>query len=208
MGQSDKDIKAWDDRLKEQYRRGWDNYIRRRVHLDTARVLEKWSTAGEFIYVEEASSPSAAAAIRLGRNTNDPIDLDVGTVIKTVFCECYITNTAQAGEWIDLIIGINFEYYKQTNADAALAVQQVLNLTHANPDTNVAAAANVCARALIKADVQNAGIAWIDFGAAAVQDSCIPLDPGEWIRVAIANTDQINANFEIGGEVVFIAYEV
>jgi len=46
------------------------------------------------------------------------------------------------------------------------------------------------------------------FGSvAAVQNNCMPLDPGEWVRVSISNTDQIHANFEVGGEIVYIAYE-
>ncbi len=129
--------------------------------------------------------------------------------IKTIFQVLYITNEAQADEWIDIIIGINFEYYKGSQGDGLGAeVQQVLNLTHANPDTDVAGAAAPCNKALIKADVNNTGIAWVDFGVAAVQDNCIPLDPGESIRVSISNTDRIHANFQVGGELVFIAYEV
>ncbi len=81
-------------------------------------------------------------------------------------------------------------------------------MTHANADTDVAAAANPCNRAMIKADVNNTQVAWIDFGVAAVQDNCMPLDAGESITVSISNTDRIHANFEVGGEIVYIAYEV
>lgn len=202
------DIKNWDERLKEQYQRGWDNYLRRRIHLDTARDLDQLSMAGDFIYVEQVSSKSASASILLNRNTNDPIDLEIGVVIKTIFCSLFITHAAQAGEWIDIIIGINFEYYKQSNQIAGAEVQQVLNLTHAVADTDVTAAAHICNAALIKADVNNTQIAWIDFGVAAVQNNCMPLDAGEWIRESISNTNRIHANFEVGGERVYIAYEV
>ena len=208
MNGSDRDIQAWEMRLKQQSVRGWDNYVRRRIDLSTARTNEYWGGAGEFFYIEQVSSKSAHAAIRINRNTNDQIDLEFGTIIKTIFTELYITNTAQAEQWIDVIIGINFEYYKKSQGIMGAEVQQVLNLTHANPNTNVAAASNVCNQVLIKADVENTGIAWIDFGVAAVQDSCVPLDPGEWIRVDISNTDRINANFEVGGEIVYITYEV
>ncbi len=203
---SDRDIQNWDERLKNHVDKKWDNYLRRRIHLDTARALEQWPIAGEFMYIEEVSSDSANASICIDRNTNPVLDIRKGVRIKTVFETLYLTHAAQAGEWIDLIIGINFEYFKPDNIRDE--VQQVLNLTHANPDTNVAGAANICNTALIKADVLNTDIAWIDFGVAAVQDSCMPLDPGEWIRVSISNTDQINANFEVGGEIVYICYEV
>ncbi len=205
---SDRDIQAWEMRLKQQSLRGWNNYLRRRIDLTTARTNEYWGGAGEFLYIEQVSSESAKAAIRINRNTNDQIDLELGTVIKTIFTELYITNTVQADQWIDIIIGINFEYYKKSQGVMGDEVQQVLNLTHANPNTDIAAAANPCNRALIKADVNNTQTAWIDFGIAAVQNDCMPLDAGEWIRVAISNTDRIHANFEVGGEIVYIMYEV
>ncbi len=208
MSGSDRDIQAWEMRLKQQAVRGWDNYVRRRIDLSSARAAEYWGIAGEFFYVEQVSSESAKASISINRNTNDQIDLELGTVIKTIFTELYVTNTVQTDQWIDIIIGINFEYYKKSQGVMGDEVQQVLNLTHANPDTDVAAAANPCNRALIKADVNNTQTAWIDFGVAAVQINCMPLDAGEWIEVSISNTDQVHANFEVGGEIVFIAYEV
>ena len=196
----------WDERLGDQVKKGWENYKKKRLDLSAAQELLRLDLAGEFLYVEAVSSASAIATVRLNRNSNDEITLSHQTKIRTIFTTLFITHTAQAGEWIDLIIGINFEYFKPDNIRDE--VQQVLNLTHANPDTNVAGAANICNTALIKADVLNTDIAWIDFGVAAVQDSCMPLDPGEWIRVSISNTDQINANFEVGGEIVYICYEV
>jgi len=207
---SDRDIEKWEKRLKDQVLRDWHNYDRHRIDLADARAAEFWGYAGEFLCVEKASSASALATIRLNRNTNDAIDLRVGTVIKTIFKDFYITNTAQVGEWIDIIIGINFEYYKKLAAGGVISseAQQVLNLTHAVADTNVAAAAHVCNRALIKADVNNTQTAWLDFGVAAVQNDCMPLDPGEWVKVQLSNTDRINANFEVGGEIVYIVYEV
>ncbi len=204
---SDRDIQAWGERLKQQSLRGWNKYVRYRISLTSARAAEYWGIAGEFLYVEQASSGSAKANISINRNTNDQIDLELGTVIKTIFTELYISNEAQTDEWIDIIIGINFEYYKKFQG-VGDEVRQVLNLTHANPNTDVAAAANPCNRALIKADVNNTQTAWIDFGVAAVQNNCMPLDAGEWIRVNISNTDQIHANFEVGGEIIYIAYEV
>ena len=114
MNGSDRDIQAWEGRLKQQELRGWDNYMRRRIDLSNARAAEQWGIAGEFFYVEQVSSESAKAGIRLNRNTNDQIDLEIGTIIKTIFTSFYITNTAQSEQWIDVIVGINFEYYKKT----------------------------------------------------------------------------------------------
>lgn len=207
---SDKDIKNWEQRLTDQIKRDWNNYSRFRLDLSAARDIEPFNFTGEFLYIEQVSSNSALATIRLNRNTNSEIDLNIGTFIKTVFKEFYITNTAQAGEWIDLIIGINFEYHKQFSGSGipGARARQVLNLTHAVADTDVAAVSQPCNSALIKADVNNTQTAWIDFNVAAVQNSAFPLDAGEWLRVKIPNTDQVHANFEVGGEIVFIVYEV
>jgi len=207
---SDQEIKNWDTRLADQNNRGWDNYFRRRLHLDTARVLELWAISGEYLYIEEVSSNSAGASIVLNRNTNDPLDLVKGTKIETVFIKTYITNDAQPGEWIDLIIGINFKYSKSLSglADVGGEAQPVVKLTHANPNTNVTPASQIANRVCIKADVNNTQTAWIDFRTAAVQNACFPLEAGESIEIAISNLDQINANFEVGGECVFIVHEL
>ena len=119
---SDRDIKTWDSRLKDQNDRGWENYLRRRIHLDVARDLDRWAIAGEFMYVEEASSAAAVASVRLNRNTNDPIDLEVGTSIKTIFTQTFLTHAALQGEWIDVIWGINFEYFKEQPVAIVLPV--------------------------------------------------------------------------------------
>jgi len=202
----DREILQWNKRLADQVNRGWDNYKHVHIDLSTARIDEPVRITGEFLYVEESSGAAAVAKIKLNRNTNDALDLEKGVEIKTVFIEVYITNEALEDEWLDLVIGINFEYYQAI--DRGDEVQQVLNLTHANPNTNVAAAANPCNQALIKADVNNTQVAWVDFGVAAVQNDCLPLDAGEWVRIKISNTDLINANFEVGGEIVFIVFEV
>ena len=112
MSNSD-NIRDWDTRLKEQADRGWDNYLRRRIHLDVARNNDIWDICGEFLTIEEASSPLAVGSIRLNRDRNDAIDLERGTVIKTMFTRIFITHAALQDEWIDIVYGINFEYYKQ-----------------------------------------------------------------------------------------------
>jgi hypothetical protein len=114
MGLEDtNNLRDWDKRLTEQYKRGWDNYLRRRIHLDVARDLDCWGICGEFLTVEAVSGALAVGSIRLNRNTNDPIDLEVGTIVKTIFSQIFITHAALQGEWIDIVYGINFEYYKE-----------------------------------------------------------------------------------------------
>jgi hypothetical protein len=115
---SDKDIKTWDQRLKDQSIRHWENYKHLRIDLSTARVDEPLLISGEYLYVESASDKDAAIAkIKFNRNTNDALDLELGVEIKTVFIEVFITNDAIQGEWLDLIFGINFEYKKKIAGD-------------------------------------------------------------------------------------------
>lgn len=206
---SDKDIGAWPERLKDQVLRSWENYKRFTIDLSTERISEFTGICAEFLVVEKVSSESAAASIRLNRNTNDPIDLQIGVVIKTVFKEFYITNEAQADEWVDIVVGINFEYYKKAAGNGILGgeAQPALVVT-ALANVNVTPAANPCNYALIKADVYNVQPAWIDFQTPAVQNACLPLDAGEWVKVKISNTDLINVNFEINNEIVFVIFEV
>lgn len=204
---SDRDIRNWDRRLSDQVALGWDNYTQRRLNLDNARQREQWTQAGEFLYVQGVSSKSASAQVRLNRNTNDPIDLELGTLIKTIFIQIHITHAAQPGEWIDLITGINFEYYKKGLLSDAEA-QACLILTNAAPNVNTVAAAHVCNRALLRAHTGNAGTAWIDFGIAAVVNACYELTAGDAISIPLSNTDRINGLFTAGGDRVTIVYEV
>lgn len=198
-------LDTWEQNLAAQQKRGFVNYSVVTVDLGVERTNELHNIPGDILYVSNVSSKSAKATVRFNLTKNDEVELKRYTKIETVFTNTFISNEVQAGEWMELHIGIN---YNIENLLQHSEVRQVLNLTHANADTNVAAAAHPCNEAIIKADVNNTQTAWVDFGAAAVQGGCYPLDPGEWIKVSISNTDQINANFEVAAELVYIAYEV
>ena len=209
----DKDISNWDQRLKDQVDRGWDNYLRRRIYLDTARILERWGISGEFLYVEQSSSSSANIQLMLNRNTNDPLDLVAGVKIKTLFTQLFLTHNAQPGEWIDILIGINFEYHKPDGGQGgggggAAEAQPAVMVTNAVADTNTVAAANICNRAIIQALSANAGSSWINFGAVAVSGVCFELVAGSAMAVSISNTSRVNALFDIANDDVSIIYEV
>ncbi|RKY11458.1 MAG: hypothetical protein DRP65_04145 [Planctomycetota bacterium] len=196
-------IDTWPDRLRLQEKRGFENYKIITINLSSARANQWYNFAGDFLYVESVSSPSAAATIKLNRDRLDSLSLRLNTVIKSVFTGFYITNTAQAGESLTLIVGIDFEKYAAAISQQP-EPQTVVELTHASANTNVTPASAPARIAIIKAHSRNTDIAWIDFGQAAVQDSCLPLEPGDTITVPISNLDQINANFEVGGEFVWI----
>lgn len=200
---SDREIRSFGDRLMDHVTAKWSNYERFRLELDNARNYLEITIAGEFIAVERASSGHATAEIRLDWPNRDEINFDQARIVQTVFERLYISNAAQTGEWLDIIIGRNFKTWKDCTALQGGEALQVLNVTAA-ADTNIACAAQACRAAHIKADVENTGITWIDFGAAAVQSGCTPLDPGEWIIIPLSNTNRINANFEVANEIAYI----
>ena len=198
-------MKSWELRLQEQVNRDWKSYKVYRLDLAAGRNNQRHSFPGDFLAVESASSLNALATIKLNRTAAENINLQYGTFIETVFIELYISNTAQPGEWIDVIVGIDCK--KQTQARRRTA-QAVIELTHANANTDVAPAAGPTDRVVITADPTNTNIAWIDFSQAAVQDGCYPLEPGDSITVQVSTLSDIHANFEFGGEKVWIINEI
>ncbi len=200
-------METWEQRLHDQVQRGWTNYHKHRFDLTAGRTDLFFGFAGDFLYVAKASSASALASVKFNTDQNDSLDLQAGTEIKTVFKNVWLSNTAQAGEWLDVIVGVNFEKMDQFPEQGRQA-QAVVEITHANPDTNQAGGDQIAERVVITASPLNVDIAWLDFGQAAVQGSCYPLEPGDSVTVRTSNLDQINCNFEVGGESVWIINEI
>lgn len=113
MDRSDRDISAWDARLKEQLERSFHNYHKRRIDLSVARENEKYDWTGETLIVEKASSATATATVRLMFDDADELTLQENVGIKSIFNRIYLSNEVQAGQWLDVIAGINFEYKKK-----------------------------------------------------------------------------------------------
>ncbi|MBA7523266.1 hypothetical protein ES705_15389 [subsurface metagenome] len=110
MAKSDRDISEWDARLKAQLERSFHNYHKRRIDLSVARDNKQLDWTGETIIVEKASSAAASAKVRLNFDDADELELVQNVEIKSIFGRLYLTNDAQADEWLDVIAGINFEY--------------------------------------------------------------------------------------------------
>jgi hypothetical protein len=199
-------MKTWEQRLEEQVRRGYDNYKVIMLDLSVLRDNEPVTFAGDLFYVKAVSSDNATALVRINKTKNDTLELKLHTKIDTVFTKLFLTNTAQAGEWIELIVGCDFGI--KNILDRRPEAQATLIVTHVNANTNVAAAAHVCRAVLLKSSTKNTATTWVDIGTAAVQGSCIPLEPGDSLSIDLTNTDKINANFEVGGEKLFVVYEV
>jgi hypothetical protein len=205
---SDRDINSWDQRLKDQSLRRWHNYTRQRIALDDAGNGECFYIAGEFLYVEEVSSESARAAIALNLNTNDQLDLMAGVVLRTVFNQFYVWNEAQAGEWIDVVVGINFEYYKRWAGQiVASEAQPAVIITNATPGINTLGPNLPCNRVLMRAHTTNATTVWVNFSDPAIAGGCFELTPGDAISVPLGNTNLINVLFTTGGDDLTVIYE-
>ena len=199
----DRGIIQWDKRLTDQARRGWDNYKHLHIDLGVARIDQSYLIAGEYLYVEESSSALALAKIKLNRSNNDMLDLEKGVKIETVFIEIFIINDVIQDEWIDLVFGINFKYYREAEAVEPAEPERFL----ANPCIILTAANNICTRALIRAHTGNAGTIWIDFGPPAVVNNCYELTPGDAISVPLSNTNWINGILTVGGDRATIVFE-
>ena len=204
MIRSDRDIRSFEQRLADQVKEKWSNYSRIHVDLSTARNYIELDIPGEFLAVELVSSSLATAAIRLDYTNRDAITFDKARIVETLFHRFYISNAALTGEWIDLIIGRNFRTWKDGHAAQLTEALQVLNVTNVAANVNTVCAAQACRAAIIKGDVENIDISWIDYGAAAAQGSAHPLDPGEWVIVPLSNTNRINVNFVVANDFVYV----
>jgi hypothetical protein len=79
-------------------------------------------------------------------------------------------------------------------------------VTNNSADQDSQGADHDCKRVLIKAHNANTGLCWVDFGVAAVEAACYPLDAGETISVPLTNTDEIHVLFKVMNEKVAVVY--
>ncbi|MFZ2148841.1 MAG: hypothetical protein WAV28_16630 [Sedimentisphaerales bacterium] len=113
-------IENFEERLADQVRNRWTNYQKKRIDLTLARTNEQFFLAGAYLCVEDVSDTAVTATIRLNKDSNDELDLVNGVEIETLFGQFYITNAAQPGEWLDLIIGADFKYKKKGEGGGGL----------------------------------------------------------------------------------------
>lgn len=195
----------WDANLKQLVKRRFKNYEDLVIDLSTARTLELKSIPGDFLAVISATSRAVNCEIRFNKQDNVPITLTFGKTIQTIFTGFYLSNTAQAGASMTIRIGI---IYVENDLQRRAIVKSILTVTNAVANTDTQPAANLCDIALIKASNLNTDIVWVNFGAAAVQGSCLPLEPGESIAVDVDNTNTIHCNFVVANEKAFVVFEV
>ena len=194
----------FDQKLNEQALRRYEKYKIYRIDLSTVHTDHEINLPGNFLFVEQVSSAAVQATIKLDETRTDAIILELHTTIRTMFLRLYLTNAAQTGQWIEILVGADFEIDRPPVGNETQAVQVL---------TNVAANANTvgpdvpCSAVFIKADVANTGVVWVDFRTPAVQNACLPFDPGDWSKHYLPNLNLVNANFEIANERLLIVGE-
>lgn len=208
----DKEIKQWDKRLTDQAKSAWENYKHLYIDLSTARADQSYLLTGEFLYVEDSSGEDAKAKIKLNRTSNDALDIEKFVKIETIFTQVFITNEALQGEWLDIIFGINFKYYKeipyiQPADPQRFQAYPCVIFTKATPGA-ATGPWNECHRVLLRAHTENVDTVWIDFGPPAAVGTCYELTPGDAISVPLMNTNLVRGWFVAGGDKVTIVYEV
>jgi len=201
------ELTPFEIQLRNQILKNWKNYNPKRIDLGIARDKQQYDLAGKYICVEKLSSADAEATIILNDKDNGELDLVDGVEIETLFKKVFITNTAQAGKWIDIIFGADFRYRK-TGRTPLRTAQPALIITNVAADTNTPGDAHPCTRALVRSLTTNTGTAWVDFKTPAVSGSCFEATKaGDAISVPLGNTDQINVLFDTGGDKVTVVYE-
>ncbi len=194
---------TWDEKLQDQVSRDWENYRKNRFDLTTARADELVNMSGDFFYIEGASSEAALATVKFNRNTNETLAIKQGTTIKTVFKSFYLSNTAQAGQWIDVILGVNFE---KIDAGPFLdpEAEAFVNVTGSGANDDITFAAMPTTEIMVLADPGNAGDVWVNLDAAAAVDTGWPLGPGDWIEFSISNMSRLQTRIVADGDKVII----
>ncbi len=196
----------FDEKLNEQVLKRYEKYKIYRIHLTDVHTDHEINLAGSFLVVESVSNASVTATIKLDGTWADSIALELQTEIRTVFTKLYLTNTAQTDQWIVILVGCDFEIDRPT-APVTIETQSVQVMTNVAADTNTVGPDVPCSAVFIKADVANTGVVWVDFRTAAVQNACLPFDPGDWSKHYLPNLNLVNANFEIADERLLIVGE-
>lgn len=197
----------FEKKLSEQVEKRYEKYKTYRINLSTANLDHQISLAGNFLCIDEVSSGSAQAQIKIDHDRSDPINLQLHTIIKTMFYTLFLSNEAQPGEWIEILVGCDFDLIRR-EVGKIIESQSCVVITNVAANTNTVGPASVSDIVLFKADVVNVGVVWIDFGIPAVQNACLPMDPGDWSRHHLSNLNQLNVNFEIANERLIVVPEV
>ena len=197
-------LSPWTDRLQAMAARHYKNYKPVLIDLSTAHDLTALDMSGDFAMVYKSSSKSALAQIRLNDTHVDALDFRAGTTVQTVFTKAYLSNDAQPGQWLILLVGIDFD---MTILESKGTAQPVEFLTCVQVGDDYAGIDNAIDRVLIRALPNNVGTAWINFKTTAFVNQCLPLKAGDSLAVNLANYRQLHVTFDTVGDTIAVVME-
>ena len=173
----------------------------KRYYLDTARTNEQVSIAGDYFVLINSSSQPATIDVSFNNMNANAITFTSGLKIKIPFAQFFITHTAQAGEWVDILIGSTTPLLEiidnRTGVIAASILNSILNELQ-GPVSGAAfnevavgitpvkvIASNVNRRAFtVQADSANADKIYVAFdNTVAVNKAAVVLSPGQSLMI-------------------------
>ena len=174
----------------------------RRIDLDNERNEELLKLGGNFIWAARASSYTALAEIGFQQQGQGRIPFQQGSAVRVgPFDRIYLTNTAQSGEWIEIVV-VREETgnFAIENPGSAFDTVQFSTPTSINTssDVNISASSSALVvgansnrkEAVIRSLSSNTNTARIGGGGVGAT-SGIPLEPGQSFTLSV--TDNINA---------------
>ena len=193
------------DELKRQVLTRQIPYTVKRINLTNARSDELYEVSGNVLSILDSSSPGVTIQIKLNETRTDPIVIRPGDRIEGIFIRFYLTNTAQSGAWVDLIVGADNRIIKEQKFDLP---QPITTAAGAMAGVSYTLAAAEAARVVVKAADTNLGYVWLNVDGAAVSGSNLELAPGDYISLQIRNVAQIRVLFDVAGDRVRVIRSV
>lgn len=164
-----------------------------RIPLDAANVRRELNITGNCIWAVRASSPSAVMTLHFNQHEADGVPVNQGLAFRTPpFQRIYLENSAQAGQWIDLVYFVSqFDFFVVNPGSIVSTVSVAKPTTGANAQFSIAAATTT---AVLAADatrqaaiIKNEGTVPVRVAfntATAISDTVgILLQPGESITL-------------------------
>ena len=186
---------------------------RLRIALDSAAVNREMPATGTWLYVVEASSRAALARVEFNEQRGDKFPIREGLFLSGLeFNVLWIENTAQAGEWLDILFGVetqgNVRIVNPTSAISSFELTKGTTfVTPLNASVGVAAASVLAAfagrrEALLQSDAGNAGIIYVGHDATVGPGRGLRLDPGQ--SLVLSTSDDIFAEATIAAQTLRI----
>lgn len=186
-----------------------------RIKLDSAQTDAKRKVVGNFMWAIDASDLDATFDIKFNRQDNTGIPISQGTAFGGVgFNEIYLTNSAQAGKWVELLVGVAREpaslfllnaasSFTSVKLDKANTLAGSGTQTIANAATDTIAANTDRRELIFQADNSNTGNLFLRDSNANI---FVELEAGQTITLEV--TDEVQVRNASGASLSYRYVEV